>query len=58
MKKLNIMEMQEIARQKGGKCLSNEYINARTSLIWQCNKGHKWKAEPQSIKYLKTWCPI
>ncbi|NVM52853.1 MAG: zinc-ribbon domain-containing protein [Candidatus Helarchaeota archaeon] len=56
LKKLTIEEMQEIAKQRGGKCLSNEYINNRTKLEWQCKKGHIWEAQPYSIK-CGTWCP-
>ncbi len=55
---LTIEQMQEIAIQKGGKCLSGEYINSKTKLIWQCKKGHRWEASPFSIKTRKSWCPV
>jgi hypothetical protein len=29
-------------RKKGGKCLSTEYINNTTKLIWKCKEGHVW----------------
>ncbi len=54
--KLTIEEMQKIAESRGGKCLSQNYINAHTKLKWQCVKGHIWEARPQDIKY-KRWCP-
>ncbi len=56
-KKLNIVQMQNLAKQKGGKCLSDEYTNAQTKLKWQCEKGHIWYALPYSIRS-GTWCPI
>ncbi len=53
---LTIEEMQQIATEREGLCLSEKYINSRTSLEWQCNKGHKWLAHPASIKR-GSWCP-
>ena len=52
-----IKEMQDIAKKRGGKCLSTEYVNNRTKLIWECEKGHKWEAIPYSIKNRGIWCP-
>ena len=53
---LTIEEMQEIAEQRGGKCLSTEYINSLTKSLWQCAAGHKWEANPGNIKR-GQWCP-
>jgi len=55
-RRLSIEEMHEIAEQRGGKCLSSEYINARTKLIWECSEGHQWKSIPDNIKR-GSWCP-
>ncbi len=55
--KLTIEEMQEIARKKGGKCLSLKYVNSHTALRWQCKSGHQWQATPANIKSKKSWCP-
>ncbi|MBU4445862.1 hypothetical protein KJ656_12420 [bacterium] len=54
--KLSIEKMQKLAKERGGKCLSEKYINARTKLKWQCSEGHIWEAIPYSIK-AGTWCP-
>ena len=54
--KLTIEDMCELAKARGGRCLSLEYIGSKTKLHWQCAKGHTWKATPSSIK-TKTWCP-
>ncbi len=56
-RRLTIEQMQQIALDKGGKCLTNQYMNDRTKLLWMCSKGHKWTATPFSIKR-GTWCPI
>jgi hypothetical protein len=57
LKKGTIEQMQEIAEERGGKCLSREYINGRTKITWQCKEGHQWEATPASIKQ-GHWCPL
>jgi hypothetical protein len=54
--KLTIKEMQQLARERRGKCLSHEYVNSYTKLLWECTKGHQWKARPNDIKQ-GQWCP-
>ena len=56
MKKYSIKDMQEWARKKDGFCLSKEYINAHSELIWKCENGHIWKAPFHSIRK-GSWCP-
>ncbi len=53
---LSIEEMQIIAKGRNGKCLSEKYINARTSLLWECSEGHQWENRPQKVK-AGQWCP-
>ena len=55
---LTIQDMQELAREHGGKCLSDSYIDNKTPLLWQCSKGHQWPAKPNNIKSNNSWCPI
>ena len=55
-KRLTIVGMQEIAFEKGGKCLSDKYINSSTKLIWECGEHHIWEAAPSDIKR-ERWCP-
>jgi len=55
-RKLTIEEMQFIAMERGGKCLSTEYINSALKLEWQCNEGHIWQAKYSHIKS-GSWCP-
>jgi len=56
--KITIAELQKLAKERGGKCLSKEYISVTTKLTWQCKKGHTWQAAPSGIKYAKSWCPV
>ncbi len=57
LKRLGIEKMAKLAEVRGGKCLSMNYVNAHQKLLWECSKGHQWKATPNSIKR-GTWCPI
>lgn len=54
--KKTIQDMQAVAAERGGKCLSEQYINNITSLLWECKEGHQWKARPSNVCF-GTWCP-
>jgi thiol-disulfide isomerase/thioredoxin len=58
--KLRLEEMQQIAQERGGKCISKSYTNGRTNLVWECARGHCWKASPSNVKgglrKRGTWC--
>jgi hypothetical protein len=45
------------AKQKGGVCLSEKYINKNTKLKWQCSKGHVWLSIPHTI-FSDHWCKL
>jgi hypothetical protein len=54
--RLSLDAMVEIASSRGGRCLSNEYVNVEMHLRWNCEAGHQWTATPASIRSGK-WCP-
>ena len=57
-KKANSIESaRQLAQDKGGECLSTEYINNSTKLTWRCAVGHHWVAAPKDIQQGR-WCPI
>ncbi len=56
MKKHTIEYIREIAKERGGKCLSTKYVNNGIKLKWQCGKGHTWNA-PYGRIQKKMWCP-
>ena len=56
-KKLSMSDVQQLASEKGGKCLSKKYINAHLMLTWECAQGHRWETSFANVKYGKTWCP-
>lgn len=55
--RLTINDMQILAKNKNGKCLSLTYINSGSKLLWECSNGHIWSAVPESIRS-GCWCPI
>jgi hypothetical protein len=55
-KKLNINDAKKIAKQNGGHCLSINYINTATKMIWECSKKHQWNATFMQIR-AGRWCP-
>lgn len=56
-KKLTLDDMHLEARLRGGKCLSKEYTNARTPLLWECSEGHQWEATSSNVRSHNSWCP-
>lgn len=55
-------EFQELARNRGGKLLSPDFLGMTKYHIWKCDKcGCEWKAKPCNIKDYHskkgTWCP-
>ena len=56
VQKLTIEEMQHIAERNNGKCISKNYDNTRTKLLWECSKGHQWEAPLGQVKS-GSWCP-
>jgi hypothetical protein len=52
----SIERMERLAERRGGRCLSREYVNSKSKLQWQCEKGHCWRAVPVSVKR-GSWCP-
>lgn len=46
----------EIARSKGGKCLSGEYLGSDGPLDFICERGHQWTSKYRYIAR-GNWCP-
>jgi hypothetical protein len=53
----SISEIRQLAKSKGGKCLSESYTNNRQILKFQCAKGHIWEASAHQIISAGSWCP-
>lgn len=50
-------EINQIALERGGYCLSDTYTNNHTKLKFRCGKNHEWMTTPKSIKKGR-WCPL
>jgi putative zinc ribbon protein len=49
-------ECKDIAINKGGKCISIEYLGgSNQKLIWECKNGHQWEQFPYVVKK-GNWC--
>jgi len=48
-------DAKNFARLQGGKCLSRIYKTARTKMLWECAKGHRWRAIYDSVRR-GHWC--
>lgn len=55
--KYNINVMKDIARERGGDCLSTVYKNVMIPLKWICEFGHEFNACPHNIITNNQWCP-
>lgn len=52
-----IKTLQDFAKSKNGKCLSNHYITGKSKYTWQCDKEHVWITTWESLKHAGSWCP-
>lgn len=41
---------------KGGECLSTEYFDVKTKLLWKCKNGHQWERDYTSSIRDDYWC--
>ena len=55
---LDIKLMQRIAKERGGKCLSEKYMGVHSKLLWECIMGHTFEAVPADIKNQGSWCSV
>ena len=55
-KPLGIKYCKDLAKMRGGGCLSSFYKDLYHKLKWKCSDGHIWIASTASIK--NHWCPI
>jgi hypothetical protein len=53
--KHSLKEIQKIAKDRGGRCLDNEYKSVNTPMRFECSIGHQWTAHPANI-LRGTWC--
>ena len=57
LRRLTIRDCQACAEKNRGECISAEYKNARTKLLWQCSAGHTFEMTFDAVKNVGQWCP-
>ena len=55
MRKYGIAQVQEIAAERGGRCLSEDIPNVQAVLRWECAKGHQWETKLSHV-ISGHWC--
>ena len=53
---LTLKELQDLAHEHGGRCLSPKYLGVHAKHRWECSRGHTWEASPSNIKHGGSWC--
>jgi hypothetical protein len=54
-REMETRRLRALAHERGGALLSPSYVDAATSLRWQCAFGHEWEAKAVSVG--RRWCP-
>lgn len=63
-KKSTMQDMHEMARERGGQCLSTEYVGQHVKLRWRCAEGHEFLLAPNNIRRSSngarkpSWCAV
>ena len=47
-------DLDALVKEKGGRCLAEEYIDAYEFYEWECRNGHVWKETIQGAH--RIWC--
>ena len=61
---MTLEDLREYAESRGGKIISEAYVNKGHKYEWECRKGHRWlqswSAEMTGIKKDESagWCPV
>ena len=57
VQKKTLEDAKKVAAKNKGECLSTDYINNDTYMLWRCKDNHTWKATYASVNSNKSWCP-
>ena len=52
----NLAVFRELARARGGSCLSKHFVNSHAKLRWLCHQGHECSASYAPVRK-GSWCP-
>nr|MDO8113046.1 hypothetical protein [Candidatus Sigynarchaeota archaeon] len=48
----------DVAKRRGGRCVTASYTTTSASIKWECALGHRWYATVNNVVRHGTWCPI
>ena len=51
-----LKNLEKVAIERNGRLLTKEYLGSTTKHTWICDRGHIWKATPNSILDKNSWC--
>lgn len=51
-----LAQLQEVARARGGRCLSTQYDGTKAEYQWECACGHRWWSTGTHVRG-GSWCP-
>jgi hypothetical protein len=54
--RITLSDLENLANERGGLCLSKSYKSAHFPIRWKCSIGHTWKSSWNSAKN-GSWCP-
>lgn len=55
--RLSIEILREVAREKGGECVSDAYVGSKQKISCRCEAGHEWSAAVSSV-IDGRWCRV
>ncbi|MEZ4226817.1 MAG: hypothetical protein R3B13_38100, partial [Polyangiaceae bacterium] len=58
MPRYSLEDMQALAKERGGQCVSKRFVTVNHHLTWRCDKGHRWRATGAQLMNSGTWCPV
>ncbi|PKY42216.1 hypothetical protein RhiirA4_455978 [Rhizophagus irregularis] len=54
--KFNISVAKELACSKNGRCISENYVNNSSPLLWECKNNHQFRLSLSDVKNKGSWC--
>jgi len=52
-----LKKVQQVAKERGGMCLSKRYVSSPKTMRFVCKEGHRWSAIASNIVHQGQWCP-
>lgn len=55
---VTLEDIQEMAREHGGRVLSTEYKGVFEKMKFECAVGHQWETRVVNVRHKPAWCPV